>query len=49
VTVYDKLLRILENTSDFTLDDMWPDKDVPLDQIAAELLDEHARELGVSS
>lgn len=48
MTVYDKLLTILEFTSSDVLDDMWPDTEVSLDQIAAELLDEHAWELGVS-
>lgn len=45
MSVHDKLLRILENTSDFTVDDMWPDRDVPLDDIVTQLLEEHAHEL----
>lgn len=48
MTVYDKLLTILDGTSSEVLDDMW-EENVSLDQIAAELLDEHARELGVES
>lgn len=47
MTVYDKLMTILEFTLDSVIDDMWPDKDMSLDQIAGELLTEHAKELGV--
>jgi 23S rRNA U2552 (ribose-2'-O)-methylase RlmE/FtsJ len=45
VSVHEKLLRILENTSDFVINDMWPDDTVTLDEIATELLGEHAHEL----
>lgn len=45
MSVHDKLLLILENTSDFVVDDMWPDQDVPLDDIVTQLLAEHAHEL----
>ncbi|MFJ3084382.1 hypothetical protein ACIPJG_32145 [Streptomyces halstedii] len=48
MAVYDKLMNILENTQGFILDEMWPDRDVTLDQIAGQLLNEHAAELGVS-
>ncbi|MEU5166813.1 hypothetical protein [Streptomyces mutomycini] len=45
MSVYDKLMNILDNTQGFILDEMWPDSEVTLDDIALELLCDHTREL----
>jgi hypothetical protein len=43
--LHDKLLRIVENTQDFIIDDLWPDSTITLDEIVTQLLDEHAHKL----
>lgn len=44
MNVKDKLVRILEHTSPEVLDDMWPDQDTTLDDIADLLLWERDEE-----
>ena len=45
--VHELMLLLLDFTDSELIDDLWPDDELTLDDIAGLILDEHARELGV--